>query len=114
MAIGLVAVHYPNPAYFDEFIARVQQAVDAVRVTPGRLSADFWTTIDGDAVVSNGRLESIEALTASFACVRDAAWTSVTTSVNAAPSGIQTPVSTERTRRQTTQTTRSMDPTSIA
>jgi hypothetical protein len=41
-------------------------------VTPECLSVGFWTTIDGDAVVSTGRWESIEALTASFASARDA------------------------------------------
>jgi quinol monooxygenase YgiN len=67
MSIGFVAVHYPQPAHFQEFINRTMQAVQAIRPTPGCRSADYWVTAEGDAVVTTGRWDSAEALEASFA-----------------------------------------------
>jgi quinol monooxygenase YgiN len=72
MTIGFVAVHYPEPTRFDEFVARVRQVAEALRLTPGCLSAECWVTIDGDAVVSTAQWESDEAFAASFAAARDA------------------------------------------
>ncbi|MGH3721226.1 MAG: antibiotic biosynthesis monooxygenase family protein [Pseudonocardiaceae bacterium] len=72
MTVGLVALHYPQPTYFEDFIARVQNAVEAIRQTPGCLAVECWITSDGDAVVSTGRWESEEALTASFATAKNA------------------------------------------
>ncbi|MER6946571.1 antibiotic biosynthesis monooxygenase [Nonomuraea sp. NPDC000554] len=72
MTVGLVAFHYPEPKLFDEFIARAQQAVEAIRVTPGCLSADCWVTNDGDAVVTTGQWESEDTYKASFVTAREA------------------------------------------
>ena len=70
--IGMVAVHYPHIAHREEFIARVQRAVDVMRPTQGCLSAECWLTVTGDAVVSIGRWESDDAQAASFATARAA------------------------------------------
>jgi quinol monooxygenase YgiN len=67
MSIGFVAVHYPGPAYFEEFIGRAMQAVRAMRPTPGCQSADYWVTAEGEAVVTTGQWDSVEALQESFA-----------------------------------------------
>lgn len=72
MTVGFVGVHYPQPEHFDDFIARVDQAVEVLQATPGCLSAACWVTDDGDAVVSTARFESDEALTASFAAAVEA------------------------------------------
>jgi quinol monooxygenase YgiN len=72
MTVGFVAVHYPQPAHFDEFVGRVHQVADVLRSTPGCRSVECWVTSDGDAVVSTGQWESDEALAASFAAARDA------------------------------------------
>jgi len=72
MTVGFVAAHYPQPAHFDEFVARVHQVADVLRSTPGCLSAECWVTADRDAVVSIAQWESDEAFVASFAAVRDA------------------------------------------
>ena len=69
MKVGMVAIHYPRLGDRQEFIARVQRAVDVMRPTPGCLSVDFWVTA---AVVSTGQWESETALAASFATARAA------------------------------------------
>jgi quinol monooxygenase YgiN len=71
MKVGMVAIHYPRLGDRQEFIARVQRAVDVMRPTPGCLSVDFWVTA-GDEVVSTGQWESETALAASFATARAA------------------------------------------
>jgi quinol monooxygenase YgiN len=55
MKVGMVAIHYPRLGDRQEFIARVQRAVDVMRPTPGCLSVDFWVTAAGDEVVSTGQ-----------------------------------------------------------
>jgi quinol monooxygenase YgiN len=72
MKVGLVAIHYPRLGDRQEFIARVQRAVDVLRPMPGCLSVDFWVTAGGDEVVSTGQWESETALAASFATARGA------------------------------------------
>ncbi|MER0485032.1 antibiotic biosynthesis monooxygenase [Streptomyces sp. Edi2] len=67
MTVGFVGIHYPHPTHFDDFIARVNQAVEVLRTTPGCLSAACWVTDDDDAVVSTAQFASDEALMASFA-----------------------------------------------
>lgn len=41
-----------------------------MRSTPGCLSAQCWTTSDGDAVVTTGQFESEEAFQSAFAAAR--------------------------------------------
>lgn len=72
MKVGMVAIHYPRLGDRQEFIARVQRAVDVMRPMPGCLSADFWVTAAGDEVVSTGQWESERALATSFATARAA------------------------------------------
>jgi len=67
MKIGFVAIHYPHLVHREEFIARVQQAAEVMRQTPGCLAADCWVTVAGDAVVSTVQWESEEARALSFA-----------------------------------------------
>lgn len=70
MTVRFVAVHYPEPAHLEEFVARVRQVGEVLRSTPGCLSAEHWATDDGDAVLSTGHFESDEAFAAGFAAVR--------------------------------------------
>ncbi len=72
MKIGFVAIHYPHISSREEFISRVQQAVEVMRPTPGCLSADCWVTVAGDAVVSTAQWETEEAMASSFATARAA------------------------------------------
>jgi quinol monooxygenase YgiN len=72
MKMGLVAIHYPHPPHYEEFISRVRQVVEIIRQTPGCLSADCWVTVAGDAVISTAQWESEEALTSSFAAAKAA------------------------------------------
>ncbi|MFF8785163.1 antibiotic biosynthesis monooxygenase [Streptomyces sp. NPDC015125] len=72
MTVGFVGIHYPHPTHFDDFIARVNQAVEVLRTTPGCLSAACWVTADDDAVVSTAQFASDEALMASFAAAGEA------------------------------------------
>jgi quinol monooxygenase YgiN len=67
--VGMVALHYPEPTHFDEFVNRVHRFADAFRSTPGCLSAECWVTGDGEAVVSTVQWESEEARAASLAAV---------------------------------------------
>ncbi|PKW13279.1 putative quinol monooxygenase [Saccharopolyspora spinosa] len=73
MTVGMIAFHYPRPAHFDEFVARVHRVRDAFLGTPGCMSADVWTTPDDEAVVSTVTWESDEAFAASFAAVKESA-----------------------------------------
>jgi quinol monooxygenase YgiN len=72
MKVGLVALHYPRPEHRDEMISRVHQAAEVMAATPGCLAADCWVSEDNQAVVTNGQLESEQALTAGFSAVRTA------------------------------------------
>ena len=72
MKIGFVAIHYPHISHREAFIARVQRAVEVMRLTPGCLSADCWVTVAGDAVVSTVQWESQDAQTSSFAAAKAA------------------------------------------
>ena len=72
MKVGFVAIHYPHISHREEFIARVQRAVEVIRLTPGCLSADCWVTVAGDAVVSTGQWESEDARASSFATAKAA------------------------------------------
>jgi quinol monooxygenase YgiN len=72
MKVGMVAIHYPRICDREEFIARVRQAADVMRPTPGCLCVDFWVTAAGDAVVSTGQWESETTLAVSFATARAA------------------------------------------
>ncbi|MEU9000173.1 antibiotic biosynthesis monooxygenase [Streptomyces caniferus] len=72
MTVGFVGVHYPHPTHFDDFIARVQHAVDVLRTTPSCLSAACWVTAEGESVVSTAQFASDEALAASFAAAHEA------------------------------------------
>ena len=72
MKVGFVAIHYPHISHRKEFIARVQQAGEVMRQTPGCLSVDCWVTVAGDAVVSTGQWEAEDALAASFAAAKAA------------------------------------------
>ena len=72
MKVGFVAIHYPHISHREEFISRVQQAVEVIRLTPGCLSADCWVTVAGDAVVSTGQWESEDARASSFATAKAA------------------------------------------
>ncbi|MFC0597579.1 antibiotic biosynthesis monooxygenase family protein [Streptomyces palmae] len=70
MKIGMVAYHYPHPAYRDEFISRVHQVREVMLRTPGCLSGECW--VSGDAVISIVQWESEEARIASLAAVDEA------------------------------------------
>ncbi len=72
MKVGFIGIHYPHIPHREEFISRVQRAVEVMRPTPGCLSADCWVTVAGDAVVSTGQWESEEALASSFATAKAA------------------------------------------
>jgi len=72
MKVGFVAIHYPHMSHREEFIARVQRAVEIMRLTPGCLSADCWMTVAGDAVVSTVQWESKDAQASSFAAAKAA------------------------------------------
>ncbi|MFE3452225.1 antibiotic biosynthesis monooxygenase [Nonomuraea sp. NPDC059194] len=69
MKVGMVASHYPHAAHREEFIARVHQVAEVFRRTPGCLSADYWLSADGEAVISTVQWESEEASAASLAAV---------------------------------------------
>jgi len=70
--VGLVALHYPRPAHWDEMISRVHQAAEVMAAAPGCLAAECWVSDDRQAVVTTGQWESEQALTAGFAAVRTA------------------------------------------
>jgi len=72
MEVGLVALHYPRPEYWDEMISRVHWAAEVIAATPGCLTVDCWVSDDGQAVVTTGQWESKDALRAGFAAVRAA------------------------------------------
>jgi quinol monooxygenase YgiN len=72
MTVGFVGIHYPQSAHFEDFVGRVQQAVEVLRAAPGCLSVACWVTAEGDAVVSTAQFESDEALAASFAAAGEA------------------------------------------
>jgi quinol monooxygenase YgiN len=72
MMVGLVAVHYPRPGHWNEMISRVRRAAEVMAATPGCLAAECWVSEDGQAVVTTGRWESEQALTAGFSAVRAA------------------------------------------
>jgi len=72
MKIGLVAIHYPRPEYWDEFIFRVHQAAEVLAATPGCLEVDCWQSEDNQAVVSTGQWESEQAFMAGFAAAHAA------------------------------------------
>lgn len=72
MKVGFIGIHYPHIPHREEFISRVQRAVEVMRPTPGCLSADCWVTAAGDAVVSTAQWESEEALASSFATAKAA------------------------------------------
>ncbi|MFF4951777.1 antibiotic biosynthesis monooxygenase [Streptomyces chattanoogensis] len=69
MKVGMVASHYPHAAYREEFVSRVRQVGEVFRRTPGCLSADYWLSADGEAVISIVQWESEEASAASFAAI---------------------------------------------
>ncbi|NMM91956.1 hypothetical protein B2J88_48125 [Rhodococcus sp. SRB_17] len=71
MAVGYIVFHYPASGGLEDLVIRVRQAVDALRSTPGCLTADCWVTHDNDAVVATGRWESDDALAASFSTCRE-------------------------------------------
>ncbi|WP_037312402.1 antibiotic biosynthesis monooxygenase [Amycolatopsis orientalis] len=66
MTVGFVATHYPHPDHHDAFVSRVHRVAEALRSTPGCLSAECWVTAAGDAVVSIARWESEAAQAASM------------------------------------------------
>jgi quinol monooxygenase YgiN len=72
MKVGLVALHYPRPEHRDEMISRVRQAAAVMTAAPGCLAADCWVSEDGQAIVTTGQWESVQALAAGFAAVRTA------------------------------------------
>ncbi len=72
MKVGFVGIHYPHISHREEFISRVQRAVEVIRLTPGCLSADCWVTVAGDAVVSTAQWESEDARVSSFATAKAA------------------------------------------
>ncbi|MFE0380664.1 antibiotic biosynthesis monooxygenase [Streptomyces inhibens] len=72
MKVGMIASHYPHPSHREEFISRVHRVGEEFRRTPGCLSADYWVSADGDAVISIVQWESEEASAASFAAVQAA------------------------------------------
>ncbi|KOT59768.1 antibiotic biosynthesis monooxygenase family protein [Streptomyces rimosus] len=72
MKVAMVGHHYPHAAHREEFVSRVHRTAEVFRRTPGCLSAEYWLTADGDAVVSIVRWESEEASRASLAAVQAA------------------------------------------
>ncbi|WP_244943607.1 antibiotic biosynthesis monooxygenase [Streptomyces inhibens] len=72
MKVGMIASHYPHPSHREEFISRVHRVRKEFLRTPGCLSADYWVSADGDAVISIVQWESEEASAASFAAVQAA------------------------------------------
>ena len=72
MTVGFLAIHYPHASHRDEFIARVQHAVEVLRSTPGCLAADCWVAVTGDAVVSTAQFDSEGAQASSFATAKAA------------------------------------------
>ncbi|MFI0454478.1 antibiotic biosynthesis monooxygenase family protein [Actinomadura sp. 6N118] len=71
MTVGFVAVHYPRPEHFEEFVGRTHQVRETLEGRPGYQSSEVWVTPDGDAVVTMGRFESEEDLQAALAAARD-------------------------------------------
>jgi quinol monooxygenase YgiN len=65
MKVGFVGVHYPHTEHRQEFLSRARQVVEFLRTAPGCLSADSWTTANGEVVVTTGQWESHEAASAS-------------------------------------------------
>jgi quinol monooxygenase YgiN len=72
MTVGYGAVHHPHAAHYDEFVSRLERAVEVMRPAPGCLTADCWVTPAGDAVVSITRWESEAAQLSSTATARAA------------------------------------------
>ncbi len=72
MSIGLVAFHYPKPAYRDEMIRRVHAAAQALVEVPGCLDVHCWEIVATGAIVTTGRWESNEARQAGFAAAKEA------------------------------------------
>jgi len=72
MKAGLVAFHYPSRDYCEEMLGRVRRAAAFIAAMPGCLGVDCWLTEDGQAVVSTGQWESMEALLGGFAAARAA------------------------------------------
>jgi heme-degrading monooxygenase HmoA len=72
MQVGLVAFHYPRPAYRAQMISRVQRAAEFIEATPGCLGVDCWLTEDGTAIVTTGKWESEQTFAAGFAAARAA------------------------------------------
>ncbi|MEU5868375.1 MULTISPECIES: antibiotic biosynthesis monooxygenase family protein [unclassified Nonomuraea] len=67
MNVAMIAKHYPQAAYREEFVGRVRKVAEAFRGMPGCLSAECW--LSEDAVVSIVRWESDEAFAASLAAL---------------------------------------------
>lgn len=65
MNVGLVGLHYPCVEHREDFVMRVQHAVEVIRSTPGCLAADCWVSAAG-AVVSTAQWETRKAMAASF------------------------------------------------
>ena len=72
MKAGLVAFHYPSRDYSEEMLGRVRRAAEFIAAMPGCLGTDCWLTEDGQAIVSTGQWESMEALLGGFAAARAA------------------------------------------
>lgn len=72
MTVGFLAIHYPRAAHRDQFISRVQHAVEVLRSTPGCLAADCWVGVTGDTVVSTAQWDSEGAQASSFATAKEA------------------------------------------
>src|SRR5579859_4915436 len=72
MKAGLVAFHYPSRDYSEEMLGRVRRAAQFIAAVPGCLGTECWFTEDGQAIVSTGQWESMEALLGGFAAARAA------------------------------------------
>jgi quinol monooxygenase YgiN len=72
VTVGFLAIHYPHPSHHDDFISRVQHAVEVLRSTPGCLSADCWLPETGESVVSTAQWESEAAQASSLAIAKAA------------------------------------------
>jgi hypothetical protein len=70
MTVGFLAIHYPHASHHDEFIMRVQHAVEVLRLTPACLAAGCWVAVAGDTVVSTAQFDSEGAQASSFATAK--------------------------------------------
>src|SRR5262245_15863240 len=66
---GLVAIHYPRAGEQTFVVALVRDAAEAMRATPGCLSAEYWVNPADGTVVTTGQWESEQSVRAAFSAV---------------------------------------------